>query len=169
MGGISEFPSSPQSEVDTDMARHARVMPGAMSDKSQPINRAAEILGKSPRTILRWIQSGKVPAKQVDGEWRVDITGVMPHEKTATADVVSGLHEEMAALEAEVETLKGQLASQAEQIRSLNDRLHEANTLFLREQEQLTDGKKASRGFEGLVIGILLVGLALCLVAIIMR
>ena len=86
------------------------------TDKDQPIARAAAILGKSPRTILRWIHSGKVPAKKVDGEWRVDISGVMPSELTDKADVTPEMAEEIASLKAEIDSLKSQLTTGDAQI-----------------------------------------------------
>lgn len=86
------------------------------TDKDQPIARAAAILGRSPRTILRWIHSGKVPAEKVDGEWRVDISGVMPSELADKADVTSEMAEEIADLKAEIDLLKSQLTADDAQV-----------------------------------------------------
>lgn len=77
-----------------------------MSDKEQPVARAAEILGKSPRTVMRWIQSGKVPSKKIDGQWYVDISGVMPSEMSAPADIGSENDAEIADLRAEIADLR---------------------------------------------------------------
>ena len=97
-----------------------------MTDKEQPIARAAEILGKSPRTVLRWIQSGKVPAQKIDGQWYVDVSGVMPSERTAPADVasekdaeISDLREEIADLREEVPLLRSQLTEKDEEVSDL--------------------------------------------------
>jgi excisionase family DNA binding protein len=101
-----------------------------MTDKDQPISRAAEILGKSPSTILRWIHSGKVPATKVDGEWRVDVSGAMPSEMTDHADVMSEKDAEIADLKQEIDLLKSQLAQKDSQIAALDQRLHEAHVLI---------------------------------------
>jgi excisionase family DNA binding protein len=90
-----------------------------MTDKEQPIAKAAEILGKSQRTILRWIQSGKVPAQKVDGEWRVDLTGIMPSEVTNHADVMSERDSEIADLREEIDFLKSQVTEKDKQISEL--------------------------------------------------
>ena len=88
------------------------IMDDMPTDKDQPIARAAEILGKSQRTILRWIHAGKIPAQKVNGEWRVDISGVMPSERTEKADVTSEMAEEIADLKAEIDLLKSQLTTE---------------------------------------------------------
>lgn len=36
------------------------------------VDATAKILGKSERTILRWIQKGHLPAKKVGKEYRID-------------------------------------------------------------------------------------------------
>ena len=90
-----------------------------MTDKEQPIAKAAEILGKSQRTILRWIQSGKVPAQKVDGEWRVDLTGIMPSEVTNHTEVMSERDSEIADLREEIDFLKSQVTEKDKQISEL--------------------------------------------------
>ena len=91
-----------------------------MNDKEQTINRAAEILGKSPRTILRWIQSKKIPAHKVDGEWRVDVSGVMPSEQTSHDSVTSEMAAEILDLKEEITLLKSQLTEKDKQISELH-------------------------------------------------
>jgi len=91
-----------------------------MTDKEQTLNRAAEILGKSPRTILRWIQSQKIPAHKVDGEWRVDVSGVMPSEMTSHDDVTSEMATEIADLKEEITLLQSQLTEKDKQISELH-------------------------------------------------
>jgi len=95
-----------------------------MTDKEQTIARAAEILGKSPRTILRWIQSGKIPAHKAAGEWRVDISGVMPSDVSddvsSHASVMSEMAAEILDLKDEILTLKAQLTEKDKQISELH-------------------------------------------------
>jgi len=97
-----------------------------MTDKEQPIARAAEILGKSPRTVLRWIQSGKVPAQKIDGQWYVDVSGVMPSERPAPADVISEKDAAISDLRKEVSLLRSQLAEKDRQIVELHTLLGRA-------------------------------------------
>lgn len=83
----------------------------------QPLDKAAEILGKSPRTVLRWIHSGKIPATKVDGEWQVEVDTVRTNDKT---DVMSELQAEVEDLKAEIDLLKGQLETKDKQISELH-------------------------------------------------
>ena len=83
------------------------------------ISRAADILGKSPKTILRWIQRGTLKAhkEEIAGhdEWRMD--GI----DTVQVDVL--LHEkdaEIARLVAEVNLLKSQIEAKDKQISELH-------------------------------------------------
>jgi excisionase family DNA binding protein len=106
------------------------------TDKDQPIAKAAAILGKSQRTILRWIQSGKIPARKVDGEWRVDVSGAMPDGRRSHGDVMSEEDDEILDLREEIALLKSQLAQKDVQISDLNERLRESHIL-LQQQKQL--------------------------------
>jgi excisionase family DNA binding protein len=88
------------------------------------IPRAAEMLGKSSRTILRWIRIGKLPAKKVDGELRVDVVGVKTYiesdVKIYKADVMAEMAAEVGDLKEEVDSLKDQLATKDKQISELH-------------------------------------------------
>lgn len=112
------------------------------TDKDQPVARAAEILGKSQRTILRWIQAGKIPAQKVDGEWRVDISGVVPSERTDKAEITSEMAEEIADLKAEIDLLKSrQITDKDEETSSLNKEI----TLL---RSQVTEKEAAISGLR---------------------
>ena len=92
-----------------------------MTESGQPLDKAAEILGKSPRTILRWIHAGKIPATKVDGEWQVDVDTVRTNDKTRHgSDVMEELHSEIADLKDEILTLKAQLTEKDKQISELH-------------------------------------------------
>jgi transposase len=83
------------------------------------ISKAADILGKSPKTILRWIQRGTLKAhkEEIAGhdEWRMD--GI----DTVQVDVL--LHEkdaEIARLVAERDLLKSRIEAKDKQLSELH-------------------------------------------------
>jgi len=107
--------------------------------KGLPIDRAAEILGKSRKTVLRWIQSGKLPAHKeaVDGrkQWRVDVDDVQPIEQDVTKtsalkDLLAEKDRRIVDLLAEISTLKTELAD-------INERLREAHILIGQQEGKL--------------------------------
>ncbi len=107
--------------------------------KGVSIDQAAEILGKSRKTILRWIQSGKLPAHKeaVDGreQWRVDVDGVQPIEQDVTRtnalkDLLAEKDRRIVDLLAEISTLKTELAD-------INERLREAHILIGQQEGKL--------------------------------
>jgi excisionase family DNA binding protein len=107
--------------------------------KGVPVDRAAEILGKSQKTILRWIRSGKIPAQkvQVDGreQWRVDVDNVQPIEQDVTRtnalkDLLAEKDRRIVDLLAEISTLKTELAD-------FNERLREAHILIGQQEGKL--------------------------------
>jgi excisionase family DNA binding protein len=104
-----------------------------------PIDQAAKALGKSRKTILRWIQSGKLPAHKetVDGheQWRVDVDGVQPIEQDVTKtnalkDLLAEKDRRIVDLLAEVSTLKTELVD-------INERLREAHILIGQQEGKL--------------------------------
>jgi excisionase family DNA binding protein len=107
--------------------------------KGVPVDRAAEILGKSQKTILRWIRSGKITAQkvQVDGreQWRVDLDDVQPIEQDVTRtnalkDLLAEKDKRIVDLLAEISTLKTELAD-------INERLREAHILIGQQEGKL--------------------------------
>jgi excisionase family DNA binding protein len=82
-----------------------------------PLDKAAEILGKSPRTVLRWIHAGKIPATKVDGEWQVDVSDVRPNGRT---DVTAEMAAEILDLKDEIAFLKSQVTEKDKQISELH-------------------------------------------------
>jgi|APFre7841882654_1041346.scaffolds.fasta_scaffold09704_4 excisionase family DNA binding protein len=107
-----------------------------------PIDQAAKIFGKSRKTILRWIQSGKLPAHKeaVDGreQWRVDVDNVQPvqpieQDMTRTNALKYLLAEKdrrIVDLLANISTLKTELAD-------INERLREAHILIGQQEGKL--------------------------------
>lgn len=100
------------------------------------ITEASARLGKSPRTLHRWIDEGKVRAWKVqrDGHdvWLVDIGG-------GNATTTPGAHDvnaEILELREDVAWLREQVKVKDSQIADLNARLHEANALILAGQQR---------------------------------
>lgn len=102
------------------------------------IEEAAARFAKSRRTILRWIQDGKIPAHkaQVDGheQWRIDVDKV-PHDVfdntkiDVLKDVLAEKDRRIADLLAEIATLKAE-------IKDLNERLRESHILLQQQKVQ---------------------------------
>ena len=114
--------------------------------KGLPIDQATKVLGKSRRTILRWIQSGKLPAHKevVDGreQWRVDVDDARPIEKDVTRtnalkDLLAEKDRRTVDLLAEISTLKTELAEKSKEISDLNERLREAHILIGQQEGKL--------------------------------
>jgi excisionase family DNA binding protein len=113
--------------------------PDMTESRGVPIDQAAKTIGKSRKTILRWIQSGKIPAHkvQVDGheQWRVDLDGVLPVEQVVTGtnalkDLLAEKDRRIVDLLAEISTLKTELAD-------INERLREAHILIGQQEGKL--------------------------------
>jgi len=75
---------------------------------------AAELLGKSERTIRRWEHDGKIEADRTGPVLRVNIAGLAPAQSPAMPNV--------AALQAEIDGLRALLA----EVRSERDNLRSA-------------------------------------------
>lgn len=113
------------------------------------IAEAAERLGKSLKTIHRWIDEGKIPAwKVMEGGqevWRVIIDDVMDTDQGMSRSDVQGVHDvrdvltekdkEIMDLKEEVATLKAQLRDRDAEIQALHALLQE-------QQKALPSGKR---------------------------
>ena len=91
------------------------------------ISRAADILGKSPKTILRWIQRGTLKAhkEEIAGhdEWRMDGIDTVQDAVHDNVQVDVLLHEkdaEIARLVAEMDLMKSQIEAKDRQISELH-------------------------------------------------
>ena len=113
-----------------------------MTDREQPIARAAEILGKSSRTVLRWIQSGKLPARKMDGQWYVDLSGVMPSERPAPADVMSEKDAELSDLGGEVSLLRSQLTERDGEVSDLRGEVSLLRSQLIEKDGEVSDLRK---------------------------
>jgi len=105
------------------------------------ISKAAEILGRSPKTVLRWIRSGRLKAhkEEVDGreKWVVDglVDQDIGQDMTKTdvyANVLAAKDKTIAVLEAEIITLKAELEA-------TNERLREAHILIGQQEQKIKD------------------------------
>lgn len=110
------------------------------------ITEASARLGRSPRTLHRWIDEGKVRAWKVqkDGHevWLVDIAGVHDGDHDTTTPNAHDVHAEILELREEVAWLRDQLRVKDTQIADLNSRLHEANALVLAGQQKQLQGPR---------------------------
>ena len=103
--------------------------------KGLSIEQATKLLGKSRKTILRWIQRGKLPAhkEEISGHehWLVDLDGdqaivhdvsgePLPHDQAILSQ-----QREIERLVAEVDLLRTQLEAKDKQIGELHILLHQ--------------------------------------------
>lgn len=132
--------------------RQGRVVHDSDIDMTTPnaegmtITEASTRLGRSPRTLHRWIDEGKVKAWKVqrDGHevWLVDIAGVHDGDHATTTADIHDVNAEILDLREEVAWLRDQLRVKDGQIADLNARLHEANALVMAGQKQLSEPGK---------------------------
>jgi transposase len=108
------------------------------------VSRAADILGKSPKTILRWIQRGTLKAhkEEIEGheEWRMDGIDAVQATVHDNVQVDVLLHEknaEIARLMAEMDLMKSQIEAKDRQISELH-------ALLCRNQKALPEPRKAT-------------------------
>ncbi len=106
------------------------------------ISKAADILGRSPKTILRWIQRGTLKAhkEEIAGhdEWRMDGIDTVRAAVHDNVQVDVLLHEkdaEISRLVAEVDLLKSQIEAKDKQ-------LSELHVVLTRNQEALPEPGK---------------------------
>ena len=100
------------------------------------ISKVADILGKSPKTILRWIQRGTLKAhkEEIAGheEWRMDGIDAVQATVHDNVQVDVLLHEK----DAEMDLLKSQIEAKDRQISELH-------VLLTRTQKTLPEPRKA--------------------------
>ena len=110
----------------------------AMVDELVSVNKAAEILGKSPRTIMRWAATGKITAQKVSGEWQVKASDVRriadaDRHNATNGEATEELHAEITDLKDEISLLKSQLVEKDKQIEQLHILLGRAQPKQLEE------------------------------------
>jgi IS30 family transposase len=106
------------------------------------ISKVADILGKSPKTILRWMQRGTLKAhkEEIAGheEWRMDGIDAVQATVRDNVQVDVLLHEkdaEIARLLAEMDLMKSQIEAKDRQISELQ-------ILLTRHQKALPEPRK---------------------------
>ena len=108
------------------------------------ISKVADILGKSPKTILRWMQRGTLKAhkEEIAGheEWRMDGIDAVQATVRDNVQVDVLLHEkdaEIARLLAEMDLMKSQIEAKDRQISELQ-------VLLSRNQKAFPEPRKAA-------------------------
>ena len=103
-----------------------------------PLDKAAEALGKSPRTILRWIHSGKIPATKVDGQWQVNVSDFRLISRTSHDDIMDTVSE----MAAEIVDLKEDITLLKSQLEQKDVQIHELHVLLQQPKQLSEPGKK---------------------------
>ncbi len=120
-----------------------------------PIEKAAELLDRSPQTIVRWLKSGRLSGRKetVDGRerWLIDIPDNPPDSRSdpPPLDVLlASKDDRIADLQAEIQTLKGELAGKAkfvkvnaaqERATAAKYKIQAVPTLFIFKGGEVTD------------------------------
>ena len=126
------------------------------------ISQAAYHFKVSDRTIRRWIDSGKLPATKIDGQWQTtmsdtmsDIPSVTPDTMSDTVSPLQGQIDEqknqIIYLQQQVSTKDEQLATKDQQIERLQSALDQSQQLqaltenrYQAEHQQLAEIKGRS-------------------------
>lgn len=129
-------------------------MVSAMNDRPSwvTVTEAADLLGKSRRTIRRWATQAKLPSKDTPKGKLVDVSGHLAGSERPSSDV-GGLQGRVATLTADVDNLTEVVRSLADERDYLRDRvkaqedlLHEQNviiqTMQMTKQKALPDPAK---------------------------
>jgi IS30 family transposase len=106
------------------------------------ISKAADILGKSPKTILRWIQRGTLKEGRIAGhdEWRMDGIDTVQstvHDNVQVDVLLCEKDAEIAQLATEVDLLKSQIEAKDKQ-------LSELHVVLTRTQNALPEPRRTS-------------------------
>lgn len=103
-----------------------------MSNQGLTVKQAAAALGKSQKTIHRWIDTGKLEAQKIKGEWRIfeipdQVTKERPTRQTGQRNVQSEVSplamDIIRELQAKNLQLAAQLGAATERIRTLDSQV----------------------------------------------
>ena len=105
------------------------------------IAQAATYLDISQRTVRRWIQSGKLHADMVDGQWCVNLESDNEPEGRQLVTTLSGqivkLQEQLETKDKQIERLQSSL-DQAQTLHAMSQQKHDADRLLLSEFQSRT-------------------------------
>jgi len=90
------------------------------------VNQAATHFDISHRTVHRWIQSGKVKANKIDGQWSIEVEDL---DNQAPDELSSHSHDTVMSLTRQNEQLIKQLESKDSQIEKLQQALDQQQQL----------------------------------------
>ena len=96
------------------------------------VNQAATYFDISHRTVHRWIQSGKVKAEKIDGQWLIEVENL---ENQTSDNLSNQSHDTVMSLTRQNEQLIKQLESKDQQIDKLQQAL----------DQQTSSGKPKNR------------------------
>ncbi len=90
------------------------------------VNQAATYFNISHRTVHRWIQSGKVKAEKIDGQWLIEVENV---DNQTSDNLSSERHDTVMSLTRQNGQLIKQLESKDQQIEKLQQALDQQQQL----------------------------------------
>ena len=90
------------------------------------VNQAATYFDISHRTVHRWIQSGKVKAEKIDGQWLIEVENV---DNQTSDNLSSERHDTVMSLTRQNGQLIKQLESKDQQIEKLQQALDQQQQL----------------------------------------
>ena len=90
------------------------------------VNQAATYFDISHRTVHRWIQSGKVKAEKIDGQWLIEVENV---DNQTSDNLSSERHDTVMTLTRQNGQLIKQLESKDQQIEKLQQALDQQQQL----------------------------------------
>ena len=112
------------------------------------IREATQALGKSERTIWRWVDKGRLPIDRGEQPFVVDIGGELPDAGPIVTDTPDTLTERLTRLTAEVERLtadNARLTELFEEVRSERDYLRQVHAAALANTQRLIEAPRPRR------------------------
>ena len=94
-----------------------------MSDR-MAISQAAYHFKVSDRTIRRWIDSGKLPATKIDGQWQITVSDTVSDMSSVVSDIMSDtMSDTVSPLQGQIEEQKNQIIYLQQQVSTKDDQL----------------------------------------------
>ena len=93
------------------------------------ISQAAYHFKVSDRTIRRWIDSGKLPATKIDGQWQTTMSDTMSDTVSLLQGQIDEQKNQIIYLQQQVSTKDEQLATKDQQIERLQSTLDQSQQL----------------------------------------
>jgi len=109
-------------------------------DEWTTVKEAAKIRNCSDRTVLRWIEQGKLESKRDGHRWLILKSSLKTEESPTETDIMSVLKAQLEDIKAEVEEKNKLIKDLRQQVEDMSER---HDTIVMQLTRQLGDAQKA--------------------------